>query len=218
MQQQFSNNQPQGMQNLNPNTATPVNLNRGAHELFDTHEVLSGMIGTLNNYLMFEQHIKDPELMDILHRQRQFITDQYNITVECFKAGDDPSHPTATYQMNQSNEVLFGLTPSQPRKPNQDISQLGDRCISSLMMTCMKNDASCMTMAAAESTNPVVRRVLADSIPNYLEMAYEIFLYQNKKGYYQVPQLNDQDMIQMMNSYAPINGNQTLNQNSNIIQ
>jgi spore coat protein CotF len=66
----------------------------------------------------------------------------------------------------------------------------------------MKTSAQTMTMAAGEATNPIVRRVLQDSIPNYLEMAYEIFLYQNKNQYYQVPQLKEEDMQHLINSYA----------------
>jgi spore coat protein CotF len=61
-------------------------------------------------------------------------------------------------------------------------------------------------MSALETTNPVVRRVLADSVPNCIEMAYEISLYQNKHHYYQVPQLAQQDMQQMLNSFAPVQG------------
>lgn len=218
MQSQFNQ---QMNPNIQPSTAMPRPMNHGGHEVFDVHEVLSGFIGSLNQFLMFEQHIKDPELLDILNRQRQFITDQYNITVESFRSGQDPSHPTTSYQMNQSNNITFGLSPSQPSKPNQQINQIGDKCISSLMLSCAKSNALSMTMAAAEVTNPVVRRVLQDSIPNMLEMAYEVFLYQNKMGYYQVPQLQDQDMQLLMNSYAPSNGmtNMMPNQmNGNMMQ
>ncbi|HEX6594725.1 MAG TPA: spore coat protein, partial [Bacillota bacterium] len=38
------------------------------------------------------------------------------------------------------------------------------------------------------------------------EMAYEVFLYQNKHHYYQVPQLQQQDMQELINSFAPIQG------------
>lgn len=228
MQQQYNNTFQQNMHNMGTSitsTATASN-NHSAHELLDTHTVLSGIIGALNEFLMCEQYIKDPELMSILQRQRQFITDQYNITVESYQSGQDPSHPTGSYEMNISNEVHFGLTPSQPTKPNQEASQLGDKCISGVMMSCMKKLASTMTMAASESTNPVVRRILQDSIPNYLEMAYELFLYQNHKGFYQVPQFTDQDMQIMMNSFAPANevqsgiqnGVQNQNQNGSFLQ
>jgi len=37
-------------------------------------------------------------------------------------------------------------------------------------------------------------------------MMYEISLYQNKHHYYQVPQLAQQDMQQMINAFAPAQG------------
>jgi len=195
--------------------ATPVSKNHSAHELLDTHALLSGIVNTLNEFLLFEQYIQDPELKNILQRQRQFITDQYNIMVESVKTGQEPSRPTGTYQMQISNEVQYGLTPSQPATPGQDLSRLDDKCISGLMMTCMKNLSGMMTTAASECTNPVVRRVLQDSIPNWLEMAYELFLYQNHKGYYQVPQFTDRDMQILQTAFAPVAGMQ---QNGNMIQ
>lgn len=199
--QQFNQN-TQTIMNTNPNLMG--NTNRGAHELMDTHAVFSGFTGAFNEYLMCEQHISDQELMDILGRQRTFMTNEYNILVEAFKTGQEPTHKTSVYNMNQSNNVQYGLTPSQPTKPNQEVSQIGDKCVSGIMMSCNKSLASSMTMAATECPNPVVRRVLADSVPNHIEMAYELFLYQNKKGFYQVAQFSPEDTMQMINSYAPI--------------
>jgi spore coat protein CotF len=37
-------------------------------------------------------------------------------------------------------------------------------------------------------------------------MAYELAIYQNKHHYYQVPQLNQQDMQALLNSFAPVQG------------
>ena len=69
---------------------------------------------------------------------------------------------------------------------------------------------SALTMASVEVTNPVVRRVMADSIPNFIEMAYELFLYQNKHQYYQVPQFSEQDMQTLVNSFSTSTGSPTL--------
>ena len=181
-------------------------LNHGGHEVFDLHEVLSGMINVLDQFMMFRVFVKDPELLDILDRQYSFILDQYNITCECFSTGQDPSHPTKKYMMKQNNTVTYGLKPSQPKKPNQSINEIKDQGISGHMLGLIKSTASLLTMTTLEVTNPVVRRVLADSVPNYIEMAYEIFLYQNKQQYYQVPQLNQQDMTQMTSGFAPFTG------------
>ncbi|WP_336865351.1 spore coat protein [Peribacillus frigoritolerans] len=204
----MQNQYQQGQVHQNMQTgAIPPQLNHGGHEVFDVHEVLSGAIGTLNTYTLLRQHVQDQELLDILNRQYQFIQDEYNISLECFQTGQDPSKPTQSYKMNQGNDFIYGLTPTQPKKPLQSVSEITDECISGLMLGAVKSSASMKAMAALEITNPVVRRVFADSVPNCIEMAYEISIYQNKHHYYQVPQLAQQDMQQMMNSYAPAQGN-----------
>ncbi|MES9739256.1 spore coat protein [Peribacillus frigoritolerans] len=204
----MQNQYEQGQVHQNMQTgAIPPQLNHGGHEVFDVHEVLSGAIGTLNTYTLLRQHVQDQELLDILDRQYQFIQDEYNISLECFQTGQDPSKPTQSYKMNQGNDFIYGLTPTQPKKPLQSVSEITDECISGLMLAAVKSAASMKAMAALEITNPVVRRVFADSVPNCIEMAYEISIYQNKHHYYQVPQLAQQDMQQMMNSYAPAQGN-----------
>lgn len=189
-------------QNMHTGTVTPQ-MNHGGHELFDVHEVLSGSISSLNQMTLLRPHTKDPELLDILDRQYRFMADEYNITLECFKTGKDPSHPTQSYKMKQGNDFIYGLQQSQPKKPMQNASELSDEIISGFLLNCHKMSASGKTMAALETTNPVVRRVLADSVPNCIEMAYEVSIYQNKHKYYQVPQLAQQDMQQMINAYAP---------------
>ncbi|WP_370621799.1 spore coat protein [Bacillus sp. JCM 19034] len=187
-------------------------MNHGGHEVFDLHEVLDGMINVLDSYILVRTHVKDQELMDILERQYSFILDQYNITCECFQTGQDPSHPTKKYMMKQSNQITYGINPSQPKKPMQSMHEVSDQRIAVHMLGLIKSMATKITMSSLEATNPVVRRVLADTVPNYIEMAYEIFLYQNKLQQYQVPQLSPQDMSAMMQSYAPVM-NQPIMQN-----
>ena len=56
--------------------------------------------------------------------------------------------------------------------------------ISSCMLASCKSGASMKSMAALETTRiQVVRRVLADSVPNCIEMGYELSIYQNKHHY-----------------------------------
>nr|WP_228550143.1 spore coat protein [Salinibacillus xinjiangensis] len=195
--------------NMNQNPAAMgQGFNHGGHEVMDLHEVLGGIIGLQEQYMIYRQNIQDQELLNILDHQKQFISDQYNVMVEAFSTGQKPSKPTSTYQMNQDNNVTYGLTPSQPKKPKQSVNEINDQCYSSFMMGLLKANSTALTTASLEATNPVVRRVLADSIPNFIEMAYEIFLYQNKNGYYQVPQLQQQDMQQILNGFAPVQGTQ----------
>ena len=180
----------------------PMSMNHGAHEVLDVHEVLSSSIGALNTFVILRPHVQDPELLNILDRQYAFMLDEYNITLEASKTGQDPSHPTRKYNMQIGNDSKYGLTPSQPKKPITASNQIDDGIISSFLLSQHKVLATGKTAAALEATNPVVRRVLQDSVPNCIEMAYELSLYQNKKGYYQVPQLSTQDMQTMLNMYG----------------
>lgn len=203
MQNQNQNQTPQP--NMNPNPV-PNQLNHGGHEIFDLHEVLAGLINVLDQYMMFRSFAQDPELINIMDRQYAFILDHYNILCECFTTGEDPSHPTQEYMMQQNNNVTYGLQPSQPKKPNQSLTDIKDKGLSGHMLGLIKSTASLLTMTAVEVTNPIVRRVMADNVANYVEMAYEIFLYQNKHRYYQVPQLSLQDMQQMTKGFVPMAG------------
>ncbi|WP_077247252.1 spore coat protein [Pseudobacillus wudalianchiensis] len=191
--------------NMHTGAVSPK-MNHGAHEVLDVHEVLSGAVGTMNEYMMLRSHVKDQELLNILDRQYQFMQQEYNTTLDCFQSGKDPAVPTQVYNMTQDNDFVYGLTSTAPKKPMQSTSEINDAFISGAMLGSLKSAASMKTMAALESTNPVVRRVLADSIPNCIEMAYELSIYQNKNHYYQVPQFAQQDMMQMMQSYAPATG------------
>ncbi|MBN8211003.1 spore coat protein [Bacillus sp. NTK071] len=190
-----------------PNTQLPDVLqsrNHGGHELFDAHEIIDGMISILDHYQLYEQHVKDDELREILQRQYSFVTTMYDTVVHSFQTGQDPMIPTQQYRMKQTNHVVYGMKPSEPRSPNQSVNELSDQGVSSYMLGQTKSLASLLTMTALEMTNPVLRRVVADSVPNFIEQSYEIFLYQNKHGYYQVPQLSEQDMGVMLQSYIPV--------------
>ncbi|WP_059103634.1 spore coat protein [Shouchella shacheensis] len=201
----MQNQTGQTHQNMHTGTVSPQ-MNHGGHEVLEIHEALTGTISALDSYMLLRQHVKDAELQDILDRQYQFIQDEYNTTVECFKTGQDPSTPTQSYKMKQDNDFIYGLKPSQPKKPLQSVNEITDDCVSSSMLESVKSCAKAKTTAALETTNPVVRRVLADCVPNSIEMAYELSIYRNKHHYYQVPQFAQQDMQQMSNLFAPAQG------------
>ncbi len=198
--------QNQNQQNLYGAENIPPQQNHGGHELFDTHESLGTLVGGLEQYMMFEGHVQDQELMSMMQRHRTFMSQLYNTIVNTLKTGQDPQVPTQTYNMQQDNTVIYGMQPSAPKTPSQSVNEINDQCISSFMLGILKSAASGFTLTALEANNPVLRRVFADSIPNVIEMAYEVFLYQNKHQYYQVPQLQQQDMQTLTNSYAPIQG------------
>ena len=188
--------------NIHTNSDQPMSMNHGAHEILDVHEVLSAAIGGLNQMVLMRDQIQDPELLSILDRQYAFMLDEYNITLEAYQTGMDPKHPTRTYNMQMNNKTNYGLTPQPPKKPIQSPNEVDDALISGSLLAIHKAGAVGKTGAALESTNPVVRRILQDSVPNCVEMAYEISLYQNKRGFYEVPKLASVDMSLMLNAYG----------------
>lgn len=194
-------------QNMQDSSQMPADQSFGGHEMFDAHEAISSLVGGMEQYLLYEQHIQDPELKTMMQQHQSYLTTLYNTVVETMKTGQDPTVKTQTYNMAQENNVIYGMQPAQPSTPAQTVNEINDETVSSYMMSCLKNTASSFTTTATETTNPVLRRIFADSVPNLVEMAYEIFLYQNKNQYYQVPQLNPQDMEQYRNRFAPIQGN-----------
>lgn len=199
-------NQQQGTQS---STQMPAPQQFGGFELLGIHEILGGFIGTLEHAAIFKEHIQDAQLLNISERQSMALTQMYNTILETLKTGQDPTVKTQTYNMQQDNSTLYGLKPTTPKTPIQSMSEINDACISSALLGHVKGLASHCTTSAIEATNPVLRRVLADSVPNLIEMAYELFLYQNKQGDYQVAQISQQDAQIIRNSFASIPNNMT---------
>ncbi|RYG74223.1 spore coat protein [Lentibacillus lipolyticus] len=194
-------------QNFTNTTQLPPQQHYGGHDMFDAHEALSSLTSAIDQCVILEQNIQDPELQSMSQKHRAFCSQLYNTILDTFQSGQDPAVDTQSYKMDQSNDVVYGMQPpAQPSTPMQSANELNDQTISGFMMGSLKSAASAFTTASLEMTNPVLRRVLADSVPNLVEMAYEVFLYQNKNQYYQVPQLQQQDMQAFQQSYAPVQG------------
>lgn len=197
----------QQQQNYRESSQMPDAMSHGGHELFDAHEAIGGLVGALEHSVMYEQYIQDPELKQMMMRQKSYLTTLYNTIVETLKSGQEPATKTQTYNMTTENNTIYGMQPTPPKKPAQSANEINDACISDFLMGHVKACASHFTVTALETSNPVLRRVFADSVPNLIEIAFELYLYQNKHHYYQVPQLKEADMQMYKNSFAPVPGN-----------
>lgn len=185
-------------------------LQFGGHEIMDAHEAIGAVIGGLEHYNLSQEQIQDQTLAQIAQRHREFLTQLYNTIIDTFQSGQEPNVKTQTYHMQDANtQTTFGVQQGKPKTPIQNISELTDECISGSFLGHLKGIATHFTTTALEATHPVLRRIFADSVPNVIEMAYEIYLYQNKHAYYQVPQYNAHDTQAIINSFAPIQNNMT---------
>lgn len=184
-------------------TGMPLAQQFGAHELLDADEAIDTLIGGIEHFVIYDGFVQDAQLKSIMQKQKSALTQIYNSLIDTMKSGKDPAVKTQTYLMEQQNmKTSFGLQPSTPKTPIQSVNELNDECISGAVLGHLKAIASEFTLAALEATHPVLRRIFADSIPNVIEMGYEVYLYQNEKQYYEVPQLSSQDMQIIVNGFG----------------
>lgn len=192
--------EPSGYQ---PSEQVQQNLNHGAHELFDVQETLKTVIGAQNQYTYWKNQIKDSKLKEVADKQHAFLIDTYNTLLDCFQTGQAPSKATYPYEMKLVHDFVFGIKVQTPLSPMESPNAINDAYISGVLLSATKACATHATTASLECTNPVVRRVLADSVPNFIEMAYELAIYQNQNHIYQVPLLQETDASAILNSFQP---------------
>lgn len=196
-------------QQQQPSSQMPLAQQFGAHELLDADEAIGTLVGGIEHFVLYDQFVQDQELKSLMQRQKSALTTIYNTILDTLKSGRDPEVKTQTYLMQtDNNKTTFGMKQAtSPKTPIQSANEFNDECISGSMLGHLKAIASEFTLAALEATHPVLRRIFADSIPNVIEMAYEVYLYQNKHQYYEVPQLSPQDMQTIVNSYGQAQNN-----------
>lgn len=198
----LNQNQSQG-NNMEPASQMAPQNQFGGHELFSIKETIGGIIGAIEQYVLYDEYVQSEELKKMMYRQKGFLTQIYNTALDTLKSGQDPATKTQTYLMHENNMSIYGMQASAPKAPFQSVTELNDECISGGILGQLKGITNHLTASALEATNPVIRRIFSDSIPNVIEMAFEVYLYQNKNGFYQVAQLQQQDAQAIINGFAP---------------
>lgn len=196
-------------ENMQPASNMAPQNQFGGQELFLIKETVGGVVGLLEHYVLYSEYVQSEELKNIMHRQSGFLIQIYNTVLETLKSGQDPATKTQTYLMHENNKTIYGMQPSPPKSPFNSVTELNDECISSSILGQLKGITTHFSSSALEATNPVIRRIFADSIPNIIEMAFEMYLFQNKNGYYQVAQLKPEDTQAIINGFAPTHKNMT---------
>jgi spore coat protein CotF len=180
-----------------------MSANLGAHEVMELHEVLCDCINGINQFELYKPHINDQQLVAMLDKQMQFMTQEYNNMVQALNAtGITMGSP---YRAPKMTQPTYGLHNPQPQSPNTSPNQLDDHDISSGMLSYHKSSAILKTMAALECADPNLRRMVQQGANNCSEMAYEVWQYMNQKGYYQVPTMKQMTTNTMTQSYTTTN-------------
>lgn len=180
--------------------ATAANL--GAHEVMEIHEILSETITFINTAQLYNEHCQDPELKNIVNKQLDFMTNEYNNMVNAInQRGIQEAVP---YRANTNFSPTYGLRNPSTQSPNVSARQVDDHDVASAML-CIHKTSACKRLAGAlECSEPQLRRMLIQGAINCSDQAYDVWQYMNSKGFYQVPTMQQNTTDTMINTYQPM--------------
>lgn len=171
----------------------------GAHEMMELHEVFTKTIDGINQFLLYQPHIKDPQLLSIMEKQLGFMNQEYNNMVNTISyQGRGEAIP---YRNVKNVSPSYGLKNPSPHAPNVSPDEMDDRDVASGMLGCHKSSAIIRTMASLECADPTIRRMLQQASFSCNEQAFEVWNYMNQKGYYQVPTMKQMTTSTMINTF-----------------
>lgn len=184
----------------------------GAHETMEVHEILTSSINGINHFQLYRSFAKDQRLQQMLERQLQFMTNEYNQMIQTLnQQGYGQSAP---YRGENFGAPVYGLDNPAAQSPNVSMNKLDDWDVASSMLSCHKASASKKMLAALECANPQIRRMMQQGSVNCSEQAYEVWQFMNHMGYYQVPTMKEETTNTVLQSYRPAM-NQQMNQQMN---
>jgi spore coat protein CotF len=176
----------------------------GAHETMETHEILMEKINMITHFNLYAKQARNPQLLDMILRHQQEEIVSYNEIV-AFTRGDNrfsPISPNTDIRGVSNQQIQYGLN-NPPQFAPQANATLDDGEIAIAMLMCHKNAARNGTWAALECADPNLRRTLMNSAASCINQAYEVFLFMNEQGLYQVPTLSGQTAEAFLNRYQP---------------
>jgi len=184
----------------------------GTHEVMDLHEKLSEDVTMIDHFALYIDQCNDGELKNILQRQQRHMIEGYNAKVNALQGrGVNVTRTPRTFATFAGNvrrgdiNVNYGMQQTRPISPRPDASNLNDQIIASGALSFLKCGAVGSVQAALECADSNLRNLMMNSARDCAEMAYEIFQYMNRRGWYQVPTMPESTLNQMQQSYNQTN-------------
>ncbi len=179
----------------------------GAHETMEVHEILNEKINVINHFSMYAGQCQNPALRQMLDRHVQTAVQSYDQLIAYthdYNAAPG-SRPVPMMPNVQPQQIQYGLNNPAPQMPQmQGQGMMTDRQIVSAMLSCHKNSAKNHMAASLECADPNVRQMLVHDAVACANQAYEVFLFMNQQGYYQVPTMQDHTAKTYLHSYQPV--------------
>lgn len=176
----------------------------GAHETMEVHECLTEKINCINHFNLYASQAKNPRLRDMITRHQQEAISSYNSIVNLTRGNSRfaPIAPTMETRGMESQQIRYGLDHPRPLAP-QNGTEFKDEEIAMAMLVQHKNGAKNSTWATLECADPSLRQALQHSAIACMNHAYEVFLFMNEQGTYQVPTLKEHTAETFMQTYQP---------------
>lgn len=168
----------------------------GAHEVLELHEVLEGTVSSIHQFRLYQPNVRDHDLGTLLNTQVSFMLNEYDYLVSLSESISSIRGEAYRREALLHAVPVYGLDGPHMIYPKPSIPQMTDRDIASGMLQVLKNGAVMKMRASLEVASRQLRDALLQASQNCSEQAYEVFLYMNRRGYYQVPVLsNQQDVL-----------------------
>jgi spore coat protein CotF len=176
----------------------------GAHETMEVHECLLEKVNMITHFNIYAKEVKNPQLLDMIVRHQQEEIASYNEIVNITRGnnGFTPVPPNTNVVGANNQQIRYGMNNPPQFSPQSD-ANLSDREIAIAMLLCHKNAARNGTQAALEAADPNLRLALLNSAATCVNQAYEVFLFMNRQGLYQVPAFKNQTTEAIFNIYQP---------------
>lgn len=176
--------------------------NYASHEISSMQDAISVTMGVIHTAQMSLPHIQDKSLKQIVEKQLQYVQEEYNQLVGLLN--EQSTSQGQSYKAPSNFQPTYGLTPSSPKKPNQNVNEISEEQLSAILLGTLKTSAITKFQAAIESADPAWRNGLLHCANNCSEMSYELWQYMNQNGYYQLPTLQKETQQTIVQSYSSL--------------
>jgi spore coat protein CotF len=176
----------------------------GAHETMEVHEVLNEKINMINHLALYSQQTQNEQLRQLMERHMQTEIQGYDQLVSYthdYNAAQQRKQAQGMLNV-QPQKIQYGLHHPQQQMPQMQ-GQLNDQQIAFALLSCHKNGAKNAMNSALECADPNIREMMISSANQCANQAYEVFLFMNQQGQYQVPTMQDHTAKTFLHSYQP---------------
>ncbi|TCN22625.1 spore coat protein [Mesobacillus foraminis] len=177
----------------------------GAHETMEVHEILTEKLNMISHFNLYASQTKNPELRNMITRHQQEEIKSYDAIVAYTHDYTQftPVPPNTSVNHVMPEDIQYGLNNPSMLAPETN-AVLNEYEVASAMLIAHKNGAMNGVRASLEIADPNLRQMLMNGAINCINQAYEVFLFMNQQGMYQIPQIKDHTAKTFLHSFQPV--------------